>query len=196
MSTTTITTRLATPALWDDVQHALTGGGDGASCQCQWWTIPNTQFNNSTVDGRRELLRSEIDTGPPPGIIAYSNGEPAGWTRIGPRTGQARIARTRNIAPNTPEPLDDPTVWAITCFVTRREHRGEGVTTALLDAAVEYARDSGARVLEAYPTDTSTGKHANNSLYLGALSTFLAAGFTQTGTRKPGRPIVALTLAT
>ncbi|MFJ2534177.1 hypothetical protein [Microbacterium maritypicum] len=32
----TITTAVATTARWDDVQHALTGGGDGASCQCLW----------------------------------------------------------------------------------------------------------------------------------------------------------------
>lgn len=192
---THVSTLPATPQLWDDVQHALTGGGDGASCQCAWWTLTNTEFNSTTVDERRDRLQGEIDTGPPPGIIAYVDGEPAGWTRVGPRTKQARLARTRNIIAATPEPLDDPDVWAVTCFVVRREHRGAGVTSALLDAAVEYARTSGARVLEAYPTDTSTGKHASNDLYTGVLSNFLAAGFSQTGLRKPGRPIVAITLA-
>ena len=28
-----------------DVQHALAGGGDGASCQCQWWMLTNAQFS-------------------------------------------------------------------------------------------------------------------------------------------------------
>src|SRR5690606_1145535 len=110
-----VTTELATPERWDDAQHALTGGGDGRRCQCGWWTMPNAEFNSTTIDERRDLLRGEIDTGPPPGIIAYVDGQPAGWARIGPRTAQARLARTRNIVAATPEPLDDPDVWAVTC---------------------------------------------------------------------------------
>ena len=64
---------------------------------------------------------------PPPALIAYVDGEAAGWVRVGPRTAQMRIGRTRDIAANTPEPLDDPDVWAVSCFVVRREHRGQGL---------------------------------------------------------------------
>lgn len=194
MNTTDITTQLATPALWDDVQHALTGGGDGGSCQCAWWTLTNADYSSTSADQRRDRLQAEIDTGPPPGIIAYIDGQPAGWARVGPRTTHARLARTRNIAATTPEPLDDPDVWAVNCFVVRREHRGEGVASALLDAAIDHARASGARLLEGYPTDTSTGTHRTNELFTGTLATFLAAGFSTTGMRKPGRPVVALEL--
>lgn len=190
-----ITTHIATPEPWDDLQRALTGGGDGASCQCAWWTHTNPQFNGSSADQRRDWLQAEIDAGPPPGIIAYLDKQPAGWARIGPRTAQIRLARTRNIVAATTEPLDDPDVWAVTCFVVRREHRGSGLAAALLNAAVNYARNSGARLIEAYPTDTSSGKHSTNELFTGTLGTFVAAGFTQTGLRKPGRPIVALALA-
>ncbi|QTV79753.1 GNAT family N-acetyltransferase [Microbacterium sp. NIBRBAC000506063] len=185
----------ATAERWDDVQHALTGGGDGKSCQCAWWTLTNADFNKTSADERRELLRDEIQAGPPPGLIAYVDGEPAGWVRIGPRTAQVRLSRTRNIVSTTTEPLDDPSVWAVTCFVVRREHRKQGLTTALLEAAVDYAKDAGARMIEAYPVDTSTGTHRSNELYIGTLATFLAAGFTETGLRKPGRPLVALSLA-
>lgn len=191
---TSITTQPATPQTWDDLQTALTSGGDGRSCQCAWWTHTNTEYNNSTLEQRQDRLREEIDTGPPPGVVAYINGNAAGWVRIGPRTTQARLARTRNIAGNTSEPLDDDSVWAITCFSIPREHRGRGVTAALLGAAIDHARASGARIIEAYPTDTGGTKHPANDLYMGTLSTYLNAGFTITGHRKPGRPIVTLTL--
>lgn len=190
-----VTTELATPDRWVDAQHALTGGGDGKTCQCGWWTLTNAEWSATTVDDRRDRLRDEVDTGPPPGIIAYVDGEAAGWVRVGPRTTQARIARTRNIVSATPEPLDDPSVWVVSCFVVRRERRGMGVTNALLDAAVSYARTSGARVVEAYPIDTEGKKHSSNELFLGTLPTFLAAGFTEVALRKPGRPIVALELS-
>ncbi|WP_460800113.1 GNAT family N-acetyltransferase [Microbacterium sp. GXF0217] len=189
-----ITTEPATAERWDDVQHALSGGGDGRSCQCAWFTLTNAEFDRTTVDERRELLHDEVDASPPPGLVAYVDGAPAGWVRVGPRPAQRRIARTRMIVTSTPEPLDDESVWAITCFVVRKEHRGLGLNAELLRSAVDLARASGARTVEAYPIDTSAGKVPPNDLYHGALSTFLAAGFTRTAEHKPGRAIVALEL--
>lgn len=191
---TSITTTPATPAQWDDVQAALSGGGDGRSCQCVWPVLRNKDWQATTLDEREGILNAEIATGPPPGIVAYVDGEAAGWIRIGPRTKQARLAYTRTIVATTSEPFDDETVWAVTCFSVRREHRGKGLNKALLAAAVDYARESGARLIEGYPIDTSTGKTSSNELFHGALSTFVAAGFTPTGELRPGRPLVTLTL--
>ena len=124
----------------------------------------------------------------------YQQGDAAGWIRIGPRTKQARIPRTRMIAAASTEPFDDASVWAVTCFVVRREHRGEGLNHALLDAAVDYARSSGARLIEGYPVDTGGEKQRTNDLFHGTLGTFLAAGFETQAEMKPGRTLVALAL--
>ena len=86
----TITIEPATPGRFDDVEHALTGGGDGRSCQCQWWTLTNAQFQETSTEEREQLLRDEVTTGPPPGLIAYVDGEAVGWVRVGPRTGQVQ----------------------------------------------------------------------------------------------------------
>lgn len=188
----TITTELATTARWDDVQHALTGGGDGASCQCIWPVLSNKDWSATTTPQRTEMFRTEIDEGPPPGIVAYVDGEAAGWIRIGPRTRQARVPRTRIIAAASTEPFEDESVWAVTCFVVRREHRGSGLNLELLRAAVEYARESGARLIEGYPVDTRGEKQRSNDLFHGTLGTFLAAGFMERAELKPGRTLVAL----
>ncbi|MCI1020142.1 GNAT family N-acetyltransferase [Microbacterium sp. C5A9] len=185
-----ITTDVATAARWDDVQHALTGGGDGASCQCIWPMLSNKDWNETTTAQRTELFRQEIAEGPPPGLVASVDGEAAGWIRIGPRTRQARIPRTRMIAAASTEPFDDDSVWAVTCFVVRREHRGSGLNLELLRAAVDYARASGARLIEGYPVDTGGEKKRTNDLFHGTLSTFLAAGFTKQAEMKPGRALV------
>lgn len=191
----TITTRAATPAEWDDVQRALTGGGDGASCQCVWPVLRNKDWNTATKDERVGILRDEIDAGPPPGVVAYVDGEAAGWIRIGPRPSQARLAYTRAIVAATQEPIEDGDVWAVTCFSVRREHRGQGLNKALLDAAVAHARDHGARIVEGYPIDTAARKVSSNELFHGALSTFLAAGFEVAGELRSGRPLVSLATA-
>ncbi|MFY9713770.1 MAG: GNAT family N-acetyltransferase [Microbacterium sp.] len=190
----TITTEPATTSRWDDVQHALTGGGDGASCQCIWPVLSNKHWNETTTPQREEMLRKEIDSGPPPGIIAYVDGEAAGWIRIGPRTRQARIPRTRIIAAASTEPFDDETVWAVTCFVVRREHRGSGLNLELLRAAVDLARESGARLIEGYPVVTGGEKQRSNDLFHGTLGTFLEAGFTEQTALRPGRALVTLEL--
>lgn len=192
---TTITTELATSARWDDVQRALTGGGDGASCQCIWPMMRNKDWNETTTPERTTMLREEIDAGPPPGLIAYVDGEAAGWIRIGPRTVQRRLEHTRAIAAATEEPFDDDSVWAVTCFVVRCEHRGQGLNGALLRAAVDYARTAGARLIEGYPVDTGGTKQQANELFHGMLTTFLAEGFRARRELKTGRPLVTLDLA-
>ena len=190
----TITTALASPDIWEDIQHALTGGGDGRSCQCVWPVLTNKEWQNTTLDERTTMFQHEIATGRPPGLVAYVDGNAAGWIRIGPRPAQRRLARTRNIITTTPEPFDDDNVWAVTCFVVRKEHRRQGVNAALLAAGVDFARDSGARVIEGYPIDTTVSKPSSNELFHGALSTFLAAGFTEGPRAKPARPLVSLEL--
>ncbi|WP_306770308.1 GNAT family N-acetyltransferase [Microbacterium sp. 18062] len=143
---------------------------------------------------RTELLRQETREPRAPGLVAEIGGEAAGWVRLGPRTRQRRLARTRLFGPNSPEPWDDHTVWAVSCFSVRKEFRRQRVATALLSGAVDFARDHGARVIEGYPIDTSAGQVGSNELYIGALRTFLDAGFTETARPRADRAIVALGL--
>jgi GNAT superfamily N-acetyltransferase len=191
----TITIEPATPGRFDDVEHALTGGGDGRSCQCQWWTLTNAQWQATSTEEREQLLRDEVTAGPPPGLVAYVDGEAVGWVRVGPRTGQVRLGRTKNFTSSSEEPWDDDSVWAVTCFVVRREHRREGLNARLLDAAVEHARKHGARLIEAYPIDPEAGtKKPANELYHGVVSTFENAGFREVARPRPDLVVVSLAL--
>jgi len=188
----TMTTALASPEIWHDIQHTLSGGGDGRSCQCVWPVLTNKEWETTDLDQRTSLFQQEVASARPPGIVVYVYGEAAGWIRVGPRPLQRRLGRTRNIIATTREPLDDDDVWAISCFVVRKEHRGQGLNAALLDAAVAFARESGARVIEGYPIDTAKTNVRVNDLFHGALSTFLAAGFTAIAGPKPERPVASL----
>lgn len=141
------------------------------------------------------MLHAEVAEQPSPGLIAYVDGEPAGWVRVGPRTRQPRLQRTRAFASATEEPWDDADVWAVSCFVVRREHRKAGLNGRLLEAAIVFARDHGARVVEAYPVDPSVSEaKKSNELYTGVLSTFEKAGFREVARPKPDRAIVTLAL--
>jgi GNAT superfamily N-acetyltransferase len=183
----------ATGDRFDDAERAL-DSGDGPECQCQWWLLPNGPWKEASVADRTEMFRAEIAGDRPPGLIAYVDGEPAGWVRVGPRTAQPRLVRTRDVTGSTTEPLDDDSVWAVTCFVVRKGHRGAGLMSDLLDAAVRAARDGGARVVEGYPLDPAAAKRSTNQLYRGTVSVFENAGFAVVDRPKPDRALVSLTL--
>ncbi|HWL01623.1 MAG TPA: GNAT family N-acetyltransferase [Microbacteriaceae bacterium] len=190
----TITTAAATAERWDDVVAAMTGGGDGGSCWCRWFHMTSAQWNATRGPERRAALEHEIAAGPPRGLLAYVDGVAAGWIRVAPRIEQGRI--TRSLIPRaSPVPMRDPSVWAITCVQVRREHRGLGVVGALVADAIEFAREQGATLIEAYPIDTSVAQVSDNDLYHGPASAFLSNGFTEVARPRPARPVLSLALA-
>ena len=105
-----------------------------------------------------------------------------GWCQITPRERVPAIERswrTRRV--------DDVPVWVISCFYVRKGHRRQGVTAALIDGALEFARSRGAPAVEAYPLDGAVSPSATSTGYL---STFAAAGFVEVTRRSPEKPIM------
>lgn len=173
-------------------------GGDPKWCWCAFWRVRNVDFQTATPAGNRKVLegsvRSTVADGRAPGLVAYRDGEPIGWVSVGPRSDYERLTYSRVLAP-----VDDEPVWSVVCFVVSRTARGQGVASALLDAAIRYARDHGARWLEAYPADTDGGRIPAASAYKGTLAMFEKAGFEVVARRQanrasPPRPIVRLRL--
>lgn len=187
-----ITTHPATADRWDDLQTVLAGGGDGRSCQCAWPVMTAGQWRSTTVDQRRKALHDEVDDEPAPGIIVYVGEDAAGWMRVGPRMVQRRVLNSRVMKSGTKEPLEADDVWAITCASIRTKYRRRGLEAVLVDAAVRYARERGARVIEAYPIDNTVARPSGNSMFVGALTTFLHAGFTVISHPTPTRAVVSL----
>ena len=188
----TIRIEAATEAPWADVEHTLTGGGDGASCSCQWFMVPRKEFDACSRDEKRTLLRRELEHADvSPALIAYVDDAPAGWVRVGPRPTQPALGRSRIVKAGA-EPIDDHTVWGITCFVVRREHRGQGLARRLTAAAVDHAAAHGARVVEGYPVDTDKRKASSNELFHGSVDMFRAAGFREVARPSDARAVMAL----
>ena len=107
-----------------------------------------------------------------------------------PRSKLPGLARSRHFKTQ----LDTTDVWSLSCFVVRTKYRGRGLTAVLTTAAVEFARESGARALEVYPTDTEERKYPS-VVYTGVASTFRRLGFTEVQRRAPGKPMMRLELA-
>ena len=189
--------RPLTPERWEDVV-AVFGSGRGvcSQCWCMYWRLPHQEFERSLGETNRELFRVRVETGPPPGLIAYRDGEPVGWVQVGPRTDVPNWNGPRRLTAPTPDaPADDPGVWSISCFAVRAGNRREGIAMALLDGAIDWARENGARVLDACPVDAGERRRPI-SMYHGAASMFHRADFREVARRRHDRPLMRLYLDT
>jgi GNAT superfamily N-acetyltransferase len=191
----TIQTAPLTPERWADLETVFGGGrGDCGRCWCMYWRLPRRDFEASLGSGTRQLFRARVEAGPPPGLLAYRDGDPVGWVQVGPRADVPQWNGARRLTAPTPDaPAADPRVWGISCFVTRSGCRRQGIAENLLADAIAWARDNGARVLDACPVDVD-GRRPPTALYHGIASTFRASGFREVARRRPDRPLMRLVL--
>ena len=88
-------------------------------------------------------------------------------------------------------------MWWVTCFVVDSRHRRSGVGSALLQAAVTFAGEHGARAVEGHPVDVAALKAARvggSALYTGTVAMFAAAGFVEVARTYPSRPVMRLVM--
>ncbi len=158
----------ATPDRWRDVAKLLGDGREDVGCWCQPWR-GDVAKGESRPDGLKRQLAAGA---PPPGFLAYLDGEPVGWAGVSARSVAPRLRDSRTIP--TIDALD---VWAIGCFRIRPGFRRRGVATALLDGIVAAAREAGAPGVEAYPIDPGGKRVDVGFAFVGLASMFDRAGF-------------------
>jgi GNAT superfamily N-acetyltransferase len=158
---------------WDDLLALFGTNGAYSNCWCTWWILTGKEFGEARPEERREILEGLVLSDQEPGLLAYRDGRPVGWCAVGPRQRYTRMMSNRSLVYKPPDELAGG--WVINCFYIHRSERGNGVATALLDAAVEFAFKNNATAIDAYPlADTS---HGSASLYVGTRSMFEGAGF-------------------
>ncbi|MDM7854999.1 GNAT family N-acetyltransferase [Cellulomonas alba] len=173
-----------TAATWPLLVDLLDQGGPAARCWCALWRV-GADYRHRPAEQNRRVLEEEVASGPPPGLLALRDGVPVGWCQVTPRSSLAAIDRPWRL-----RAVDDVPVWAVTCFYVRKGYRREGIARALLDAAVQHARASGAPAVEGYPLDGTRSPSATSTGYA---STFAAAGFVEVARRSPERPVMRRT---
>jgi GNAT superfamily N-acetyltransferase len=160
----------------------------GRKCWCAYWYLLNRDYKAGWGQGNKAHFEALVLAGKEPGIIAYAGDEPAGWLGIAPRTVFDRLNRSKPLAP-----VDDLEVWAMNCFIVRKPWRRSGLMRRLIRAGVEFVRQRGGRIVEAYPFD-GTRKPLGDELFIGTAAAFADCGFVEVARRLPARPVMRLEL--
>lgn len=182
-------------------------GGDPRWCWCSFYRVRGPSWNYAPRATRiapnravmTDAVRTTAAAGRAPGLVAYRDGKAVGWVSVGPREDYDRLGHSKVLAP-----LDERPVWSIVCFVVGKSARGQGVAHALLDAAITYAQEHGATLLEAYPIEPAEhrlsrpskgGRVPDGYAFAGTVSMFERAGFKVVARRQlnrttPVQPIV------
>lgn len=162
---------------WPDLVELFAGHGNPGYCWCQTWRIAGSRYRALDSAGRQALLKAQVQAGTPVGLLAYRDGRPVGWCSVAPRTTYGRLLRARSI-----RKVDNRRTWSIVCFYLHQAVRGQGVSGVLISAALDYARRSGAQVVEAYPVEPQVGPdgvpdYQVSYRFMGFLSMYRRAGF-------------------
>ena len=172
----------ANEASWEDIREIF-GTSDAGHCHCQRLKVIGWIWRDSTQPQRTAALQAQTACGNPDapqtsGLVAYVDGQPAGWVAVEPRTAYPKLRTTQIPWRGRDEDKEDHDVWVVTCFVVRKGFRRRGLTYHLAQATIDFARERGARALEAYPMITEAGKViTRGEVHVGARQVFEEAGF-------------------
>lgn len=170
---------------WEDLETLFGPRGACGGCWCMWWRVTHAEFERSKGEGNRLAMKAIVDSGEVPGLLAYRQGQPVAWCSVAPRTAFPVLDRSPIL-----KRVDDQPVWSVVCFFVARSERRQGLTIELLRAAVDYARQNGASIVEGYPVDPKKGTTADVFAYTGLPSAYRKAGFVEVLRRSPTRPIM------
>ena len=176
-----LTIRPLTPDLWPALEDLFGRNGGCNGCWCMYGRT-GSAYRKRPRERNRAAFREVVKRGPPPGLLAFDGDRAVGWCQLTPRDAVPWLDREWRL-----RRVDDVPVWSLTCFYVRKGYRRQGVTSALIRAALKAAKRARAPTLEAYPVDKEVTASASGT---GIASTFARAGFKTVARRVPPRPIM------
>ncbi|TPI59417.1 GNAT family N-acetyltransferase [Mesorhizobium sp. B3-1-3] len=147
-------------------------------CWCMAWR--HSSREHSENDEKKRMMMALIDAGTPVGIVAELGGRPVGWCSVAPRETYRKLSKQQDDT--------ETDIWSIVCFYVPRALRGDGLASALLDAAIDHAFRKAARIIEAYPVDQAAPSYR----FMGFRDMFTARGFHEIGTAGTRRHLMRL----
>jgi GNAT superfamily N-acetyltransferase len=174
-----------TPKRWADFESLFGAKGACGGCWCMLWRLTRKEFEQQKGEANRQAMKTIVESGEIPGLLAYSEKQPVAWCSVAPRENFPALERSRVL-----KKIDDEPVWSISCFFIHKDYRKKGLSVRLLEAAVDYIKKQGGRIVEGYPVEPKKGKTADVFAWTGLASFFKKAGFVECARRSETRPIM------
>ncbi|WP_163716705.1 GNAT family N-acetyltransferase [Mangrovibacterium lignilyticum] len=171
------TFRPLTKETWNYFAQLFGANGACDGCWCMWWKQNTKEYDQGRGENNRKAIMQLVLDGEDLGLMAFSpKGEVCGWCAVAPRSNYKRLQNSRTL-----KPVDDLPVWSLTCFFINRNFRGMGIGTKLTKAALDFVRQKGGTIVEAYPTLTDEGRVPSASIFTGVPQIFERLGFEKVG---------------
>ena len=174
-----------TKARWSDFEALFGERGACGGCWCMWWRLKRSEFEKKKGKDNKKAMKAIVYGGEVPGILAYDEGNPIGWCSVAPRDSFPVLNRSRIL-----KKIDETPVWSVVCFFIEKKHRNKQVSVQLLQAAIEYVKQRGGKVLEGYPIEPKKDRMPSAFAWTGFASAFRKAGFVERIRRSETRPIM------
>jgi len=189
-----VVTRPVGPDELADLARLFDAHRNTRHCWCMAFCTTRGRFAVGWVTGgnRRGFEAMAAVASTPVGVVAAVAGEPVGWAACGPRSRYALDSGPQHVLMANRARDEDAAVWLLPCLFVRDGHRGEGITYALVRAAVEVARAAGALAIEGWPL-TSSDRQAADA-FVGRQRVFEDVAFAAVEHPAPDRVIMRLEL--
>lgn len=148
---------------WKDLEKLFESRGGPHNCWCMVWRNMKKGTDRASKADKKASLKNYVANQIPIGLLCYDESEAIAWCSIAPRESY------RDLSGDTS--LQD--VWSLVCFFVKKEYREKGITEELIKQAIKFAKENGAKYVEAYPVDPESPSYR----FMGFKPAFVKLGF-------------------
>ena len=171
---------------WEKFTELFGEKGACANCWCMFYRLGKKEYEAGQKNGGNKKAMMEIvSSGKPAGLLGMLDEMAIAWCAFAPREDFTKLERSR-----IHKRIDDKPVWSIPCLFIHKNFRDSGVSGAILKGAINYARENGIKIIEAYPVIPVNGRIPNTFAWYGLYRTFEKSGFSIVDRKSENRPMV------
>lgn len=171
---------------WHKFVNLFGPKGACGNCWCMYYRLSKADFNEGKVDdSNKRAIKEIIWNEKPVGLIGLIDNQAIAWCAFAPREDFVKLEKSR-----VHKRIDDKAVWSIPCFFIDKKFRRSGVSVQLLKGAIEFAKDAGIKIIEAYPAIPTQDKIPDSFAWIGLYKAFERAGFEIVDRTSKNRPMV------
>jgi len=175
-----------TRANWSKFTELFGNKGACGNCWCMSFRLANKDFENGkTGDGNKNAMKQLVWDNQPTGLLGFYKDTPVAWCAFAPREHFSKLQRSK-----VHKPIDDKPVWSVPCTFIAKGFRRHGVSVALLEGLITYARENGIGIIEAYPVIPTQQSLPDTFAWIGLYKSFEKAGFEIVDRTSKNRPMV------